>query len=496
MSEVSLLSSQHFDSFPFAFSSPLTDMSEMEVLLSRSASAMASSIKEASCCGGSSPVRGEENSTKTETPKKDICTVAVAQHLLKIEEHLRTQPPSTGIAAGLYCLATPIPDFCQLVALECKVKSHALRHHLAEVVEKLRRKQQVTDAVTARARQVFDPDCPENHKRLEQMWTLFFDYKPLPPSFQHCSSFTNNSAAPPCRQRSVTASPSQASTSTVSRATSARSTSCSASLTSTASSPLPSNESPESSFLSQCPEKHRQGARGNEEPRDTPDVDSTASPESGDTPQLLTQSSSWGELGFQHPLRDFRAAGCLAADCLLFLGGRFPSHARRLLQQSHEETFWMPFAVTSINVVDWLLHMMNRRLLDIFFLACGDDGFWDRDGLSVSEQRSLLIEPRTSGPPRAAKASGVSNSNISSAEKNQKDSHSSHQGRRGERSQDVNCTMSPVKESEEAVPQVFFFLFVAVLSHFCRFWRSRKPENIMQFGKVCTRETGGQDIRL
>lgn len=70
-------------------------MSEMEVLLSRSASAMASSIKEPSCCDGSFPVRGEENTAETETPKKDICTVAVAQHLLKIEEHLRTQPAST-----------------------------------------------------------------------------------------------------------------------------------------------------------------------------------------------------------------------------------------------------------------------------------------------------------------------------------------------------------------------------------------------------------------
>lgn len=69
-----------------------------------------------------------------------------------------------GIAAGLYCLSTPIPDFCQLVALECKVKSHALRRHLVEVVGRLRRKQQVTDAVRARARRVFDPDCPENHK--------------------------------------------------------------------------------------------------------------------------------------------------------------------------------------------------------------------------------------------------------------------------------------------------------------------------------------------
>lgn len=69
-----------------------------------------------------------------------------------------------GIAAGLYSFSTPVPDFCQLVALECHVKSDVLRRHLAEVVEKLRRKQQVTDAVRARARQVFDPDSPENHR--------------------------------------------------------------------------------------------------------------------------------------------------------------------------------------------------------------------------------------------------------------------------------------------------------------------------------------------
>lgn len=108
--------------------------------------------------------------------------------------------------------------------------------------------------------------------------------------------------------------------------------------------------------------------------------------------------------------------------------------------------------------MDWLLHMMNRHLLDVFFLACGDDGLWDRDGISVSGRRGLLIEPLTPGPRPTAKMSGVS-SNISSAEENQDGSHNSHQERRGERRQDVNCTMSPVKESAEAVPQVFFFSF-------------------------------------
>lgn len=215
-------------------------------------------------------------------------------------------------------------------------------------------------------------------QRLEQMWTSFFDYKPLPPSFQHCSSFTNNSASPPCREGPVTASPSQPSTSTVSRAPSTHSTSCSASLTSTASSPLPSGESHAPSSLSQCPEKHHQRGRAKEESSDMREVDSTASPGTTDMPQLLTQSSSWGELGFQHPLRDFRGAGCLAADCLLFLGGRFPSHARRLLQQSHEETFWMPFAVTSESPPHGLegleMHVMTRPYTDSssrqFVLAC------------------------------------------------------------------------------------------------------------------------------
>lgn len=163
-------------------------------------------------------------------------------------------------------------------------------------------------------------------QRLERMWTLFFDYKPLPPSFRHCSSFTNTSAPPPCRERPVTASPSQPSTSTVSRAPSTHSTSCSASLTSTTASPLPSDESHEPSCLSQCPVKH-QGGRGKEESRDMPEVDSTAFPETTDTRQLLTQSSSWGGARVSASFKGFQRCGMFSSR-LSFISWRAISIAR------------------------------------------------------------------------------------------------------------------------------------------------------------------------
>lgn len=59
--------------------------------------------------------------------------------------------------------------------------------------------------------------------------------------------------------------------------------------------------------------------------------------------------SSWASLGFQRPETDFRMAGALCIDCLLFASSRFPAAARAALSVCREgnPTEQLPFAMTS-----------------------------------------------------------------------------------------------------------------------------------------------------
>ncbi|GBE62696.1 hypothetical protein BOVATA_041890 [Babesia ovata] len=60
--------------------------------------------------------------------------------------------------------------------------------------------------------------------------------------------------------------------------------------------------------------------------------------------------SSWGDLGFQTPLTDFRMTGVLGLQSLHFVVTRYKKRSRETLQVSRSLQAWFPFALTSINV--------------------------------------------------------------------------------------------------------------------------------------------------
>ncbi|KEP66472.1 UNVERIFIED_CONTAM: hypothetical protein HHA_258180 [Hammondia hammondi] len=397
------------------------------------------------------------------------CRLALARQLVEIEEFLRTRSSSTGIEAGLYSSAVPVEDLCQLICAECSVRSPAHREHLVDILRRIRRKQEAAVSIKARASEHFDPTCSKNHRRLEHIWRLFLE-KPLPPSFHCCSSFVGK---PSERRRQVS------STKSSSLHTSPSSTTVPYSSSPTCPSPSFETHAPTSAAV--CSGKkdpvclseseNSLSPRGSSsEPggavlpgEDWKRVSSMPSTDKVESSRLTNsveasfegQESSWGELGFQHPLHDFRGSGCLGADCLLFLGQRFPEVAQRLLQDSHDEQFWMPFAATSINVVGWLLDMMDRRLLDVFLFACDETSFAaDSAFEKVSKTSKFYLLTKQSDANAA--------------------------------SDDLTQDMEKPAETVDAlaVPEVFFVLYAAVFTKFCQFWRSRQPENILQFGKV------------
>ncbi|PHJ23212.1 elmo domain-containing protein 2 [Cystoisospora suis] len=71
----------------------------------------------------------------------------------------------------------------------------------------------------------------------------------------------------------------------------------------------------------------------------------------------------WKELGFQgeDPATDFRGCGQLGLDSLVFLASRFPTHARAMLEASHDSRYWYSFAITSINVTSWVWEWLVQR---------------------------------------------------------------------------------------------------------------------------------------
>ncbi|KFH13320.1 ELMO/CED-12 family protein [Toxoplasma gondii MAS] len=438
----------------------ITGMSELELLLSRypffSADHKPSALTDKT-------VPHESPSDGPET-----CRLALARQLVEIEEFLRTRSSSTGIEAGLYSSTLPVEDLCQLICAECSVRSPAHRAHLVDILRRIRRKQEAAVSIKARASEHFDPTCSENHRRLEHIWRLFFE-KPLPPSFHCCSSFVGK----PERRRQVS--------STKSSSLHACSSSTTVLYSSSPSCAFPSFEthvptsaavcSGERGLVCLSQSENSVSPRGSSsEParaalpgKDWKSVSSMPSTDKVESSRLSSsveasfegQESSWGELGFQHPLHDFRGAGCLGADCLLFLGQRFPEVAQRLLQDSHDEQFWMPFAATSINVVGWLLDMMDRRLLDVFLFACDETSFAADSAFEKVSKTSKFYSLTK-----------------------QSDAHAA--------SEDLTQDMEKPAETVDAlaVPEVFFVLYAAVFTKFCQFWRSRQPENILQFGMV------------
>eukprot|EP00920_Eleutheroschizon_duboscqi_P029863 GHVT01072514.1.p1 GENE.GHVT01072514.1~~GHVT01072514.1.p1 ORF type:complete len:438 (+),score=96.91 GHVT01072514.1:300-1613(+) len=76
---------------------------------------------------------------------------------------------------------------------------------------------------------------------------------------------------------------------------------------------------------------------------------------------------TWGDLGFQTPLKDFRGVGILGVDCLLHFATKHKRRAVEVLEESRNPSHWFPFATTGINVVSWLLEWMSSGDLNAFF---------------------------------------------------------------------------------------------------------------------------------
>ncbi|EKX73569.1 conserved hypothetical protein [Theileria equi strain WA] len=77
-------------------------------------------------------------------------------------------------------------------------------------------------------------------------------------------------------------------------------------------------------------------------------------------------TSSWGVLGFQMPLTDFRRTGLLGLQCLNYMATNFPEKSKEALEASNDAKLWFPFAVTSINVTSWVLDYWNTSKLGAF----------------------------------------------------------------------------------------------------------------------------------
>nr|BAN65398.1 hypothetical protein [Babesia bovis] len=77
--------------------------------------------------------------------------------------------------------------------------------------------------------------------------------------------------------------------------------------------------------------------------------------------------SSWGDLGFQTPLSDFRMTGLLGLKCLHYLAVEHQAMARDALKLSLKLEAWFPFAITSINVTSWVMEDIKDNLAIFFY---------------------------------------------------------------------------------------------------------------------------------
>ena len=82
-------------------------------------------------------------------------------------------------------------------------------------------------------------------------------------------------------------------------------------------------------------------------------------------------TKEWGEIGFQgtDPATDFRGMGVLGLRQLAFFADRHGVAARRALQDSALGGAYYPFAAVGINITSLLCGLLDRRLLDRFFLG-------------------------------------------------------------------------------------------------------------------------------
>eukprot|EP01071_Lankesteria_metandrocarpae_P005790 Lankesteria_metandrocarpae@DN4130_c1_g1_i1.p1 len=76
----------------------------------------------------------------------------------------------------------------------------------------------------------------------------------------------------------------------------------------------------------------------------------------------------WTHLGFQgQPSRDFRGAGLLGLDNLLYFAREHGARAREVFEQSLHSGLWFPFAATGLNVTIWLLSYLEDGKLSVFY---------------------------------------------------------------------------------------------------------------------------------
>eukprot|EP00499_Haloplacidia_sp_CaronLabIsolate_P011551 CAMPEP_0196779736 /NCGR_PEP_ID=MMETSP1104-20130614/6556_1 /TAXON_ID=33652 /ORGANISM="Cafeteria sp., Strain Caron Lab Isolate" /LENGTH=254 /DNA_ID=CAMNT_0042149919 /DNA_START=196 /DNA_END=960 /DNA_ORIENTATION=+ len=77
----------------------------------------------------------------------------------------------------------------------------------------------------------------------------------------------------------------------------------------------------------------------------------------------------WGDIGFQgrHPSSDFRGMGMLGLHHMLFLAREHTVRAQGLVVDTMRDNGY-PFAITSINVTSFALHLLQRRALSAHFV--------------------------------------------------------------------------------------------------------------------------------
>ncbi|ORM42068.1 ELMO domain-containing protein B [Babesia sp. Xinjiang] len=85
-------------------------------------------------------------------------------------------------------------------------------------------------------------------------------------------------------------------------------------------------------------------------------------------------ASSWGDLGFQTPLTDFRMTGLLGLRSLHYLVVNHKKQSRASLQISQNMEAWFPFAITSINVTSWVMEDIKSNMHDPLFYHNDMDG--------------------------------------------------------------------------------------------------------------------------
>ncbi|CDR96210.1 ENGULFMENT AND CELL MOTILITY 2, putative [Babesia bigemina] len=121
--------------------------------------------------------------------------------------------------------------------------------------------------------------------------------------------------------------------------------------------------------------------------------------------------SSWGDLGFQAPLTDFRMTGVLGLQSLHFVATRHKKRAREILHLSRSLQAWFPFALTSINVTAWVLEDFRHNKLgpfsyhndlqavELFYMLhtyyfFSFVNYWRKHATSIFDFKSISVEFR------------------------------------------------------------------------------------------------------